>query len=821
MNIHVEDSGNRQASEFLALMDTYNFCQMVMYPTHINNGILDLVFVNNNDPGIKNCVSSSIVVHDVLHSVSSDHFFIEFKLPFHRNVIKHNDDIHISYRNYSNINKQALKSDLTELLAVLPPCNVDNLSRYVQQFESALLSVMDQHAPMLDKTVKKKRNDFTTPEIINLRRKRRKAERRYRHWKKSEDLDGFHNLKKLVSKAIKTSRNKFYSTKLAKSKGKQKETYQIFNKLIGKQQGKKPLPEHTNEYELANSFKDFFHTKIEKVRHNIIEDLSDYDETEIYLTRSGNNTGFDAFSELSDQQIMEIIKAMPNKFCSLDVFPPWLILECLEILLPYLKIIITASLKEGVFPSKYKVAHIKPILKKSNLDKDVLSNFRPVSNLSYFSKLLEKCVLVQLNEYLNKNKLFCEFQSGYRKLHSCETALIKISDDILQFLDKGKCVFVLFLDLSAAFDTLDHSLLLNILKTKFGISGQALKWFKSYLSSRQYMVEIGKSLSDMMCVLFGVPQGSILGPILFILYISELDKIARLFGLRVHCYADDAQLYISFEAIDIIPTVHTIESCLETIKRWMTKMFLKLNEDKTQLLVISPTKSLLTSNLNCALRFNGNVICCDTKADNLGVIFDNTMSFDQQIGNIVSSGYSTLKNLWNIGNSLTVDLKLQLVHSLIISKIDYSNTLLLAASKGNRHRLQKLLNSSVRFIYNLTGERYSYPITPYLKKLHILPVKYRVMFKVALLVYKCVYNLAPSYLSDLIHQKVSNYDLHSLDDLYLVDSNCKPKSHFGRSSFSFNGPIIWNSLPADLKMCSNISNFKKGLKTHYFQLCFE
>lgn len=820
MNIHVEKSDDRQVSEFLRFMNTYNFCQMVVSPTHINDGILDLVFVNDNDHLLKQSVSSSIVVHDVLNSVSSDHFFIEYKVPFSKNA-KHNDLIHISYRNYSDINIGLFKSDLVESLSSLSLYSPGNLSIYVEQFERVLLDAMDKHAPILNKTVKKKRNNFTTPEIISLRRKRRKAERQYRRWRKSEDLAGFHNLKKSVLKAVYNSRNKFYSSKLAKSKGKQKETYQIFNKLIGKHQGKKTLPEHTDEKELANQFKDFFHSKIQKVRKNIIEDLSHYDETDLSITCCDENTNFTTFSELNNKQIMEFIKVMPNKFCSLDILPPWLVLEVVEVILPYLNIIISASLNEGVFPQSYKLAHVKPLLKKSDVDKDLLPNYRPVSNLSYFSKLLERIVLAQLNDYLNKNEMFSKYQSAYRKLHSCETALTKITDDILRFLDAGKCAFILFLDLSAAFDTLDHNLLLDILQTKFGISGQVLKWFKSYISSRQYRVEIGKSLSDLIAILFGVPQGSILGPILFIMYISELDKIARLFGLKVHCFADDAQLYIAFEAIDIIPTIETIESCLETIKMWMTKMFLKLNEDKTQLLVISPTKSLVKSNLNCALRFNDYVLCCDTEASNLGVKFDSSMSFDQQVSNIVSSGYSTLKNLWNIASSLTVDLKLQLVHSLIISKIDYSNTLLLATSKGNRQRLQKLLNSSVRFIYNLTGERYSNPITPYLKELHILPVEYRVKYKIALFVYKCVYGLAPSYLTNLVHQKVSNYNLHSMNDLYLLDSDFKPKTHFGRSSFSFNGPMIWNSLPTDLKTCVNILNFKKGLKTHYFQLCFK
>ena len=467
------------------------------------------------------------------------------------------------------------------------------------------------------------------------------------------------------------------------------------------------------------------------------------------------------------------------------------------------------------------MAHIKPILKKSNLDKDLFPNYRPVSNLSYFSKLLERCVLSQLTNYLNKNKLFCEVQSAYRKFHSCETALVKICDDILRSLDAGKCVFVLFLDLSAAFDTVDHNILLKVLETKFGISGNVLAWFKSYLSSRQFKVEIGKSLSDVICFLFGVPQGSILGPILFILYISELDKVVRVFGLKIHCFADDAQLYIAFEAIDILPTIETIELCLKAVKCWMTTMFLKLNEDKTQLIVISPKSLQSNANLKCSMRFNGNTIVAETHAKNLGVIFDSSLSFDHHISSVVSSGYNTLRNLWNIAGTLTGDLKLQLVHSLILSKIDYSNSLLFAASKENRNHLQKLLNSCVRFIFNLTGERYSNPITPYLRKLHILPVEYRLKYKVAMFVYKCLNGLAPAYLSNLLHQKIACYDLLSTEDLFLMDSDIKPKTRYGRSSFSFKGPVIWNNLPADLKVCSNIASFKQKLKTHYFQLCFD
>ena len=822
LNIHVEEHGNKQASEFLTLMGTYDFCQMVNSPTHNHNGTLDLVFVNNNDQSIKQSVSSSLIVHDIYHSVTSDHCFIEYKVPFCKDRHLKNK-INITYRDYNCINITSLKSDLTTSLNEMDPYIPGNLSNFVKQFESTLAIVMDRHAPLLQRTVNEKRTEFTTPEIINLRRKRRKAERQYRKQKNSGNLASFYNLQNSVFKAVRKSRNAFYSSKFAHSKGKQKETYQIFNKLIGKQQGKKPLPEHTDEKQLSERFKDFFHTKILKVRKTISDDLTQLsnDHMQFPNTSCDVDKSLTMFAELTDKQILELFKAMPNKFCSLDVFPPWLVNECFEILLPYLRTIINSSLNEGVVSDSFKVAHIKPLLKNSALDKDLLCNYRPVSNLSFLSKLLERCVLAQFTKYLNTNEMFCEIQSAYRKFHSCETALIKICDDILRGLDSGKSVFVLFLDLSAAFDTIQHDLLLNILKAKFGIAGKVLQWFESYLFSRQYKVEIGKSISDVICFLFGVPQGSILGPILFVLYISDLDKVVRAFGLKIHCFADDAQLYIAFEAIDVLPTIDVIQSCLESVKCWMTKMFLRLNEDKTQLLVISPTRSLVNANLNTSLCFGDEIIKSEIKAKNLGVIFDNAMSFNPQINNIVSSGYNTLRNLWNIAGTLTLELKLQLVHALIISKIDYSSTILLTANKGNRHRLQKLLNSSVRFIYNLTGERYSNHITPYLKKLHILPVEYRIKYKVALYVYKCVHGLAPPYLSSLVHQKFANYDLCCIDDLFLLDSDFKPKTHFGRSAFSYSCLNTWNSLPADLKMCSDIVHFKKRLKTHYFRLCFD
>ena len=231
---------------------------------------------------------------------------------------------------------------------------------------------------------------------------------------------------------------------------------------------------------------------------------------------------------------------------NLDNIPPNFFKASSSAFMRYVLHTFNLSLSTGIFPSTYKRAIVKPILKNASLDINVLSNYRPVSNLCFLSKLLEKCVLTQLVNYLDENQLFSSFQSAYREYHSCETAITKISNDILNNLDCSDSTFLLLLDLSAAFDTIDHSVLIKRLKDVFNISGTVLQWFTSYLSGRSFCVKIKCSLSNGVITFYGVPQGSILGPILFLLYISEIESIARLHGFMIHMYADDMQLYLSF-----------------------------------------------------------------------------------------------------------------------------------------------------------------------------------------------------------------------------------------------------------------------------------
>ena len=215
-----------------------------------------------------------------------------------------------------------------------------------------------------------------------------------------------------------------------------------------------------------------------------------------------------------------------------------------------------------------------PILKSLQLDSDHFKSYRPVSLLSFVSKLTERVVHTRVNDYLSSNNLHVPSQFGYKRNHSCETFLLKLIDDILVKVDRKLGVVVLILDLSAAFDTVDHKVLLNILQHKFHITGSALSWFKAFLSGRTQCVKIGDSFSSFLPVLFGVPQGSILGPLLFNLYCSSLPDVFSNAGFDSMGYADDNLGFRVFPAYSKLSTLFSdVPSCLSSISEWTKHSF--------------------------------------------------------------------------------------------------------------------------------------------------------------------------------------------------------------------------------------------------------
>lgn len=242
---------------------------------------------------------------------------------------------------------------------------------------------------------------------------------------------------------------------------------------------------------------------------------------------------------------------------------------------------------------------------------------------------------------MERNIIFDKFQSGFRQNHSTETALLRVMNDILMQADKGELSILVLPDLSSAFDTIDHSILINRLNTCVGISGKALEWFMSYLSNRSFSVCMGNYVSSSTPLLYGVPQGSILGPVLFSLYILPLGQIISRFGcISYHCYADDTQLYFSVKPDDF-SNLNTLHSCLAAIKDMMSVNLLQLNSDKTELLIFGPETTA-----KCIIQHIGPLApYVKTNARNLDVIFDPKLKFEHHVNKMVQSYFFQLRNI--------------------------------------------------------------------------------------------------------------------------------------------------------------------------------
>ena len=370
--------------------------------------------------------------------------------------------------------------------------------------------------------------------------------------------------------------------------------------------------------------------------------------------------------------VLGIMKSSPCKSCCLDAIPTRLLLKCPALVTP-LTNLVNVSLATGKFPKSFKHASVTPLIKKSNLDCNLKSNYRPISNLVYESKLLERCVSKQLNCFLSSNKLHEGYQSAYRPHHSTETALLRVQNDILVSMEKKEVTLLVLLDLSAAFDTVDHVILLNRLQ-KIGVTGLSLDWFRSYLSERTQAVVINNVSSEPANLTCGVPQGSVLSPILFNIYTQPLGEIARKYGVYYHFYADDTQLYISFSVKESNTSVIHLSKCIEDIRSWMQSNLLMLNDSKTEVILLGSRQQL--SKFNDLQVSVGNVaIKPCSKVKNLGVIFDSNMSMEDHVSNVCKSSYSYIRLLGKLRKYVDKATSIKVTHAFVTSRLDYCNSM--------------------------------------------------------------------------------------------------------------------------------------------------
>ena len=574
-----------------------------------------------------------------------------------------------------------------------------------------------------------------------------------------------HNLseyKKLLKKIIRLAKTKYYAEQFDKNKANSRHVWATIKDILNRNKSKKESPSYFTLGEaiikepqsVANHFNEFFAgvgpRLSSEIPHNGTKSVSTYLKQAIM-------TSF-TFDCVSDSTVMSVIKTLATKNSTgIDSISSHMLQKLAPSIITPLTHIINQSLCTGIFPHRLKIAKVIPLFKKN--DPHIFDNYRPISLLSSISKTFEKVVFNQVYEYFTNNELFYNSQYGFRKLHSTEYASLELVDRISQYLDNGKLPVTVYLDLSKAFDTINHEILLKNLEY-YGFTDTPLKWFRSYLHNRQQYVFFNGCCSTPKTLETGVPQGSILGPLLFLIYMNDIKEACKKFIPIL--YADDTGLVSSLcsfyddkDKYDINEISRDINDELSCVQEWLNINKLSLNVSKTKYMIFHHRQRNIDEFIP-DIRINDSPIERVTDFNFLGLQIDQHLNWNAHIQKSSNKISRTLGVMNRLKRYLPTKILRVLYNSLILPHLQYG-----ILSWGFKlSRLSKLQKRAIRVI---TCSKFNAHTEPLFKSLNLLKLEDMVSFNVLKLYYKLCHGNLPVYVTNLFTRNAPgathNYDL--------------------------------------------------------------
>lgn len=772
-----------------------NLEQLIHSPTRIHNqssSAIDLILANNNH---------RIVDNGVIPSAISDHFIIYCVI---KSGVPKAKPKTIEYRSYRSYTKEYFVSELNEIdWSIIDNCN--DIDSAVEAWNNVFSEVANRHAPIKKTRVKGLHAPWMTPILSDAMRDRDFHHRKAVKTNSKFHWDQFKKIKNFTNNLVKKCKSDYYINLINQNKRNANALWSTLNEITSRK-SRSPvtcIEVDGVQYHQAYSIAETLNSHFCSIGSKLIGKLKSGVAIATLQLRVPDSTNLNidgfAFHPVEDHFVRnQLSKLKTNKATGLDRINARLLKDSAVQVTPVLTNLFNRSLLSSTFPSAWKSGKVVPLFKSGQRCNP--GNYRPITVLPTVSKILEKAVHIQVYNYLLEHKILTPRQFGFRPQLSTEIAITHFTDSVLDSMDKGRVTGAVFLDLSKAFDTIDHMSLLQKL-TNVGFTSSAVDWFKSYLSQRTQVTFVGDASSSAKHVPVGVPQGSVLGPLLFIIYINELPSVVN--SCEVSFYADDTVIYYSTS--DFQDLEDKLNCDLANICQWFNDNFLTLNVSKCKF-VLFGNQNKLRSCSHLSLKINDHVLERHESFKYLGVKINQNMSWSDHIETMSNKISQRLCLLRRIRHLLPLHARLTVYNSLILPLFEYAD--LVWGDKNNvvlMNHLQVLHNNSARIILDMPKHSSA---SKALEQLSWKPLSDRRCHHRCIAVFKCLNKLINFDFNFSKNTDVHSYNTRRRQDIHLP----RARTNWGKQRFVFHAAKDWNNLEPDVQQSTSLSAFKGMLK---------